>query len=72
MLIRVKYVDNTFDLVRPEYLDRLLEKGVLAAFLRRDGWVIPALDVLRGNNQTRYSGIDRRNRRAIDRRGVQS
>lgn len=39
MLIRVRYQDNRYDMVRPELLDHLLETGVVRAFKRSSGWV---------------------------------
>lgn len=68
MLIRVKYVDERFDMVRPEILDRLLEAGKVREFQRRDGWVMPGLGRLRSMNKNGYSGPERRKRRAEDRR----
>lgn len=68
MLIRVKYVDERFDMVRPETLDRLLEAGKVGEFQRGDGWVTPAVDNLRSKNRNEYSGSDRRMRRGEDRR----
>jgi hypothetical protein len=64
MLIRVKYVDDRFDMVRPEILDHLLEAGKVRQFQRRDGWVIPGIDSLRCKSRNDYSGIERRARLA--------
>lgn len=60
MLIRVIYVDDRFDMVRPEILDRLLEAGNVREFQRRDGWVMPGFDTLRSRKKNDYSGPDRR------------
>ncbi len=60
MLIRVKYVDDRFDMVRPEILDRLLEAGKVREFQRSDGWVMPGTGCLRRYNQNNYSGPERR------------
>jgi len=60
MLIRVKYVDERFDMVRPEILDRLLEAGKVREFQRSDGWVMPGIGNLRRKNRNGYSGPDRR------------
>jgi len=60
MLIRVKYVDDRFDMVRPEILDRLLETGRVQEFQRRDGWVMPGSGNLRRTNRTKYTGAERR------------
>ena len=64
MLIRVKYVDERFDMVRPELLDRLLASGKVREFKRRDGWVIPGIGNLRHTIRNGYSGIERRTRLA--------
>lgn len=60
MLIRVKYVDERFDMVRPEILDRLLEAGKVREFQRSDGWVIPGIGNVRRKNRAEYTGTDRR------------
>lgn len=62
MLIRVKYVDDRFDMVRPEILDRLLKAGKVREFERQDGWVMPDTDNLRSSNKNYYSGPERRMR----------
>lgn len=64
MLIRVKYVNDRFDMVRPESLDRLLEAGTVQEFQRRDGWVTPGRGNLRCKNRNDYSGTERRARLA--------
>ena len=68
MLIRVKYVDERFDMVRPETLDRLLEAGKVRGFQRSDGWITPLIGNLRSKNRNEYFGSDRRMRREGDRR----
>lgn len=60
MLIRVKYTDDHFDMVRPEVLDRLLQVGKVREFLRHDGWVMPGIGNLRRSNRNKYSGTERR------------
>ena len=64
MLIRVKYVDDRFDMVRPESLDRLLAAGMVQEFQRRDGWVMPGTGNLRHTARSDYSGTERRTRLA--------
>lgn len=68
MLIRVKYLDDRFDMVRPEIFDHLLASGKILEFERRDGWVMPGATALRSKNKNGYSGSDRRMRRFEDRR----
>ncbi len=60
MLVRVKYVDDRFDMVRPEVLDRLLEAGKVREFKRHDGWVMPGIGNLRQTKRHKFSGIERR------------
>lgn len=60
MLIRVKYVDDRFDMVRPETLDKLLESGKVLEFQRHDGWVMPGTGSLRRSNRNKFSGTERR------------
>ena len=64
MLIRVKYVNDRFDMVCPELLDHLLETGKVREFQRREGWVMPGIDKLRCKNRNDYSGTERRTRLA--------
>ena len=70
MLIRVKYTDERFDMVRPEILDRLLAAGKVREFERRDGWVMPGTGNfnLRRTNTNGFSGADRRKTPAMERR----
>lgn len=68
MLIKVKYVDDRFDMVRPEILNLLLESGKVREFKRSDGWVMPGKDNLRSMTKIEYSGPDRRMRRTQERR----
>ncbi|CAH2031348.1 GSU3473 family protein [Trichlorobacter ammonificans] len=60
MLIRVRYTDNRYDMVRPEVLDRLLERGAVAEFKRRDGWVSGSAAAVRGTAGVPYAGPERR------------
>lgn len=73
MMIKVKYLDDSFDMVRPEILDRLLDAGKIGEFQRRDGWVAPGTGKLRSRAKGTYSGPERRMRRMGERRiSVQS
>jgi hypothetical protein len=60
MLIRVKYRDNRFDMVRPETLNRLLDAGNVQEFQRADGWVRVDSGNLRYHNRIKFSGPERR------------
>ena len=67
MLIKVKYIDDRFDMVRPEILDRLLQAGKVREFQRQDGWVMPGIGNLRRKSINEYSGPDRRMKRGENR-----
>lgn len=60
MLIRVKYIDDRFDMVRPEILNRLLDMGSVQEFKRVDGWVRVDSSKMRHSNRVTYSGPERR------------
>ena len=64
MLIRVKYYDNRYDMVRPEVLDNLLDSGIITGFKRCDGWVASTDDAVRRYSTSGYSGADRRQQRS--------
>lgn len=66
MLIRVKYIDNSFDMVRPEVLDHLLEMGTVSEFHRQNGWVASSSDSVRKNSRSSFQGPDRREKRSIN------
>lgn len=68
MLIRVKYVDDRFDMVRPDILDHLLAAGKVREFQRQDGWVMPGIGNLRRKHRNGYSGTERRSVHADERR----
>lgn len=65
MLIRVKYSDNRYDMVRPEILDNLLKSGGVAEFLRRDGWVSSSSATVRKESKADFKGAERRTRRTF-------
>lgn len=60
MLIRVKYLDSRYDMVRPEILDHLLDEGNILEFKRQDGWVTPGSCKLRKISRNEYLGSGRR------------
>jgi len=47
MLIQVNYVNNSFDYVKGNILDILLEAGKVAKFRRSSGWVTVGVDPIR-------------------------
>ncbi len=66
MLIRVKYVDDRFDMVSPDVLDRLLEAGKVREFQRHEGWVMPGVTPTRCTDRAGvYTGHERRHARKI-------
>lgn len=65
MLIRVRYKDNTYDMVRPELLDRLLELNALLAFKRSSGWVSGNDASVRKKESPQFAGQDRRQKHAL-------
>lgn len=68
MLIRIKYMDNRYDMIRPEFLDHLIKKGDVREFQRKDGWVVVGLHEIRHKRRPAYTGPERRMRRDQDRR----
>lgn len=66
MLIRVKYIDNSYDMVRPELLDHLLEMGTVVEFMRRDGWVARNSSVVRSAEKKSYFGVERREKQSFE------
>ena len=60
MLIRVFYTDGTFDMVKPEMLDYLLDKNKVKRFKRSTGWAVVGRDSLRSNSSSAYWGEERR------------
>lgn len=66
MLIRVKYTDNSYDMVCPELLDHLLEMGTVAEFQRRDGWVARDSYAVRGADARNFTGVERREKRTLE------
>lgn len=61
MLIRVVYKGDVHDYVKDHQLGKLLDAGKIIRFLRRSGWVEVGIDPIRTDNNTAYSGVERRN-----------
>lgn len=61
MIIKVKYHNNRFDLVKGEILDQFLEKGKVKQFYRysEDRWVTVGRDPIRIGRHI-YSETERR------------
>jgi hypothetical protein len=61
MLIRVRYRDQKYDMVKPWILDHLLTTRKLRSFERSSGWVLIGEDSIRGDGGN-YRGTERRQR----------
>lgn len=62
MLIRVRYHDNTYDMVKPWRLQEFIAAGRILSFYRADGWVVVGRDPLRRAAVRSYAGPERRHR----------
>jgi len=61
MFIQVCWTNNRYDYVKDFMLDRLIEAGVVARFLRSSGWVTIGVDPVRSSSRVcTYIGEDRR------------
>ncbi len=60
MLIKVKYNNQKYDLVKPWFLDELILAGEILAFRRASGWVNIWRGKIRGKGGI-YRGPERRN-----------
>ncbi|MGA1824189.1 MAG: GSU3473 family protein [bacterium] len=59
MLIRVLYYDNTYDMVKPWLLEKLIKHNYIQAFYRNREWVYIGRDRIRGMGGA-HSGVERR------------
>lgn len=60
MLIRVRYQDNTYDMVKAWRLQEYIAAGKVVAFHRSNGWVTVGRDQVRHSGIHGYSGPERR------------
>jgi hypothetical protein len=60
MLIRVRYVNDTYDMLKAWRLQEYLDDGRVVAFLRSDGWAVVGRDSLRRSMGRGYPGPERR------------
>jgi hypothetical protein len=61
MLVQVRWTNSRYDYVKDFMLDHLIEKGVVAKFLRSSGWVTIIVDPIRSNTSyCEYRGPERR------------
>lgn len=59
MIIRVRYGNNEYDMVKSSFLDGLIRAGRVKMFLRAEGWVVVGRDPVRMRSEA-YHGPDRR------------
>lgn len=61
MMIRIRYPDGRFDIVKATRLDFLIESEEIEGFKRANGWVVLGKDSVRGQTEHEfYSGTERR------------
>ena len=65
MLIRVRYPNGTYDMVKEQTLDCLLEEGKIAGFKRTEGWAIVGRDPIRYRSAQDNWHHDRQERRGM-------
>ncbi|GLI37972.1 hypothetical protein KI811_09695 [Geobacter hydrogenophilus] len=62
MLIRVRYQDNTYDMVKAWRLEEYIATGKISAFHRGNEWVAVSRDQVRHSGDPSYGGPERRRR----------
>ena len=65
MLIRVRYPNGTYDMVKEQTLDHLLEEGKVASFKRTEGWALVGRDPIRYRSVQDNWHQNRQERRGI-------
>ena len=61
MLIRVMYADGRLGMIKPQLLDRMVDRRLVSGILRSEGWAIVGRDKIRGHRPSQvYEGVDRR------------
>ncbi len=61
MMIRIRYPDGRFDMVKAMHLDRLIAARQISSFKRQSGWVVLGRDPIRGpGKRVFYLGTERR------------
>ncbi len=60
MYIKVRYPDESEELVRPSLLQYLIETEKIREFERQSGWVVVGVDPVRDPRPKIYSGPERR------------
>ncbi|WP_432822468.1 GSU3473 family protein [Trichloromonas sp.] len=65
MLIRVKYPDGRYDMVKNFRLDHLIETRAIYSFKRASGWVVLGVDPLRQSGNRRHGNAPERRLRQL-------
>ena len=60
MLIRVMRNEGSYDYVKPQLLDRLIQSEEIVSFYRESGAVFLGLDTIRASQRASYVGVERR------------
>lgn len=53
------YKNNSYDMVKPFFMDKLITSGKVKRFLRAEGWVVIGHDPIRIRSEI-FAGPDRR------------
>jgi hypothetical protein len=60
MMIRIKYPDGKYDMVKASQLDRLIAENRISGFHRATGWVAIGRHPIRSYSRGFYLGAERR------------
>ena len=61
MLVRVMYSDGRLGMIKPQLLDRMVDRKLVSGILRSEGWAVVGRDKIRGHRRSQiYEGVDRR------------
>ncbi len=60
MMIRIRYPDGRFDMVKGTRLEYLIATKWISGFRRATGWVVIGRDPIRKNSEEAYCGPERR------------
>lgn len=63
MMIRIRYEDGRWDMIKASHLTRLLSSKQVQLFKRAEGWVVVGEDAIRCRETTAYKGPERRRAR---------
>ena len=60
MLVMVRYIDGSYDMVVSHRLDGLINAGKVLEFRRGEGWARIGRDAIREHHEQEFLGEDRR------------